>query len=217
MSYSTLLFDFDGTLGDTLPLFANSLRQFHKVLGYRLPDESMALAMRDMPPGHILTALGLARYKIPLLAILMRRTMRAEASKVRLFDGIETVLRHCRTSGIQLGIVSSNSRPFVRTVLERYELDIFRWYICGMGLGGKSRHLRRLLRRAQLNPAKTLYIGDEVRDIVAAKAAGIAAGAVSWGYNSERALTTMKPDYLFDSPGQILSLVSSPSTTPPAP
>lgn len=213
MSYSTLLFDFDGTLGDTLPLFANGLRQFHKILGYRLPDESMALAMRDMPPGHILTALGLARYKIPLLAILMRRSMRAEASKVQLFDGIESVVRQCHDYGIQLGIVSSNSRPFVKTVLERYELDIFSWYICGMGLGGKSRHLRKLLRRAHLSAATTLYIGDEVRDIVAAKAAGIAAGAVSWGYNSQRALTTMKPDYLFESPAQILSLVSASSTT----
>jgi phosphoglycolate phosphatase len=53
-----------------------------------------------------------------------------------------------------------------------------------------------VLKRAGVLPASAIAIGDEVRDIEAARAAGIACGAVTWGYAASEALSALQPDLL---------------------
>jgi phosphoglycolate phosphatase len=55
-----------------------------------------------------------------------------------------------------------------------------------------------VIRRADVAPAEVISIGDEVRDIEAARAVGIACGAVSWGYAAPAALQALAPDYMFE-------------------
>ena len=57
-----------------------------------------------------------------------------------------------------------------------------------------------------LHPSNVLYVGDEVRDIEAAKKAGIRIAAVTWGYNSKKALEAYKPDYLVTKPEELLQI-----------
>jgi len=52
-----------------------------------------------------------------------------------------------------------------------------------------------------------IYIGDEVRDIEAARAAGIKIASVTWGYNLESILTENKPDYIVTQPRDLLNLM----------
>ena len=52
-----------------------------------------------------------------------------------------------------------------------------------------------------------LYVGDETRDIEAAREAGLAMTAVTWGYNSEQALSALGPQHIVRSPGELLELM----------
>ena len=59
-----------------------------------------------------------------------------------------------------------------------------------------------------LKAEEMLYIGDEIRDIKAAKKAGIAVAAVTWGFNSRESLAAEKPDYLLDRPEDFLQFLN---------
>ena len=76
------------------------------------------------------------------------------------------------------------------------------------GLFGKARRLRRLLARRGVAPDRALCIGDEIRDLEAARALGCPFGAVAWGYTDPRALAAQGPEHLFSEPGAIARLVA---------
>jgi phosphoglycolate phosphatase len=60
-----------------------------------------------------------------------------------------------------------------------------------------------VLKRAGVEPARAIAIGDEVRDIEAARSAGIACAAVTWGYAAPAALRAQRPDLLFERMDEI--------------
>jgi phosphoglycolate phosphatase len=70
---------------------------------------------------------------------------------------------------------------------------------CGAAMFGKHWKFRRVVRRLRTKPAETICIGDEIRDIEAAKAAGMDSGAVTWGYALPTALQAAAPTHLFNS------------------
>ena len=60
--------------------------------------------------------------------------------------------------------------------------------------------------------AKVAYVGDETRDVNAARRVEIQTVAVTWGMNTRRAFEPFEPDYLFDEPGELLSLAGDASS-----
>ena len=62
------------------------------------------------------------------------------------------------------------------------------------------------MKDKDLKLSEMIYIGDETRDIQAAKKAGIRSAAVTWGYNSRKALEAQSPDYLIHSPQELFHL-----------
>ena len=68
---------------------------------------------------------------------------------------------------------------------------------CGAALFGKPRKLRAVLRRAGVPARRAVLIGDEMRDIEAARGVGMASAAVAWGYNAGAALRAAGPDRFF--------------------
>ena len=55
-----------------------------------------------------------------------------------------------------------------------------------------------MLKRAEVAAREAIYVGDELRDADAARAVGIAFGAVTWGYATPEVLRARRPDRLFD-------------------
>jgi phosphoglycolate phosphatase len=74
-----------------------------------------------------------------------------------------------------------------------------RHYACGADLFGKRSKIREVLKEARVPPPSAISIGDEIRDIEAAAAEGIATGAVTWGYASADALRARAPTAMFHS------------------
>ncbi len=69
---------------------------------------------------------------------------------------------------------------------------------------GKVSKIKTILHKSGLSNEHSIFIGDEVRDIEAAKKANISAGAVSWGYNKIRSLEEKTPDAIFHNIDEIL-------------
>jgi phosphoglycolate phosphatase len=105
--------------------------------------------------------------------------------------------------GIKSAIVSSDSEASVRQVLGTAN-SLITCFDCGAALFGKHWKFRRVARRLGTEPADTICIGDEIRDIEAAKAAGMDSGAVAWGYALPSALQAARPTHLFNSIEEIM-------------
>jgi len=104
------------------------------------------------------------------------------------------------------GILSSNSSNNVTEFLNNHDLNFFDFISASSRIWGKNINLKKLLLSHGFNMDEVVYVGDEVRDIIAAKKVGIRVAAVTWGYNSKKALRSQKPDYLISSPEELLNL-----------
>jgi phosphoglycolate phosphatase len=142
------------------------------------------------------------------------RKLKADASAdIELFDGVGAMLRALAASGMQLALVSSDSEPNAKRKLGNLA-DLFSWFDCAASLFGKPAKFRRVIRRAGVDPADVIAIGDEIRDIEAARAVGIACGAVCWGYAAPAALRAQQPDFVFERMEDIVPAIGATTARP---
>ena len=127
---------------------------------------------------------------------------------VSLFTGIDHVIREIAARGITIAVVSSNALRNIKKVLGSELSQLISIYECQTGLLGKAPRLRRALRQAGVAPDEALSFGDEIRDIDAARKAGIPCAAVTWGFADGSALARYKPDHLVTEVDQILKMIA---------
>jgi len=146
-------------------------------------------------------------WKLPRITTAVRAAMRARIANVQPFQGMPEALRALWAHGCKTAIVSTNSLDNVRELLARHDIDRFDALSCGASMLGKASRLRRLAKRPDFAGAKLFYIGDEVRDVIAAKDAGMTSIAVAWGYGDVSALEAQAPDHLVRSPAELVPLL----------
>ena len=106
-----------------------------------------------------------------------------------------------------MGILTSNSAETVKHFIKKYNLDLFAFIHSEKNLFGKDRALNTIIEERKLNKDKTIYIGDEVRDIESCNKIGLSIVAVSWGFNEKGLLSKSNPTYLIEEPQELLSLL----------
>jgi phosphoglycolate phosphatase len=203
MRFDLAIFDLDGTLADSLPWFQGHVNDVADRFGFRRIAEADIEPLRRMGPHEILLHLGVPRWKVPFIARHMRRLKAAHIDDIPMFPGAPETLHALAGGGVRLALVTSDSEANARRQLGPANAALFADFACGVSVFGKAPKFRRVSKRAGIAPARTIGIGDEVRDIEAARAAGIAAGAVTWGYAAPETLAVLRPDYLFQGIGDI--------------
>src|SRR5262245_64953576 len=108
----------------------------------------------------------------------------------RCFPGAPAMLHTLRDAGLTLTLVSSDNEDNARRQLGA-SAAVFSHFACGASIFGKAAKFKAVMRRARVTAAQTIAIGDEVRDIEAARGAGIACGAARWGYSVTGTLVVM--------------------------
>lgn len=204
MRYRLALFDFDGTLADSFSFFLAVLNRMADELRFRRIEEHEVDALRGQPPRQIMAHLRMPAWKLPRVAREMRRHMAREIGEIRLFPGVDDLLRELSGRGIRLAVVTSNSEGNVRQVLGPGNAALIHHYGCGASIFGKRPKLRAVLRSSGIPASEAIAIGDEIRDLEAAHAEGIAFGAVSWGFANPEALRAHYPEEVFASFEDIL-------------
>ena len=196
MKYDIAAFDFDGTLADTMPWFNSILNTVADKYGFRKIDAAERDQLRHRDAAEILKFLGIPLWKLPAIMAHVRTLMQEIDPSVHMFDGIPDALARLKAAGVRLAVVSSNSLENVRPVLGPDTAALFDDYECGTDLFGKAAKIERLLKRHDTAPERFLLVGDEMRDIDAARKAGVRVGSVAWGYNHVDALRERGPDEL---------------------
>jgi phosphoglycolate phosphatase len=206
MKYKMLLWDFDGTLADTLELAQHTFNQLAEKYGFRPVENARA--------ARTLTTLDfLKRHKIPLtkLPSVLKEfclAQRGQMEAVRLFPGLLDALRAVHQRGCRLGVLSSNAKDNILACLRANRgADLFDFVVGYTRLFGKARAIRRILKTEAVKPGELLYVGDETRDIEAARKAGVNVAAVTWGFHAEEVLAGYSPTYLISEAEEIVELL----------
>jgi phosphoglycolate phosphatase len=203
--YKLVIFDFDGTLSDSGEWFLSILDDLSERFRFRrVVDRDEVERLRRRPTREVIQHLGIPGWKLPLISRHVRARFRENARDIRTFDGVRAMLQTLADAGIRMMLCSSNGEANVRAVLGP-DAARFEAYFCGSGLFGKVAKFRRAIKASGLAPSAILAIGDETRDIDAARAVGIGAGAVLWGYANPDLLIAMRPDITFAHPADIVA------------
>jgi phosphoglycolate phosphatase/pyrophosphatase PpaX len=200
-----LLFDFDGTLADSLPLCLVAL---HAALlhhsGRHHTDQEIAAnfgvseegIFRNLlpsdPEGAVLTYLRVYEENHHLCA--------------RPFPGIEELLASLRRRGIRLGLVTGKGRASALLSLKKLGLlEQFDGVRTGSPDGDKkAAQIRELLASFAVEPSCAAYVGDFPADVRASRAAGVRAVAAAWAPGVDlAALAAEKPDALLRTPAEL--------------
>lgn len=204
-SKKTILFDFDGTLADTLRQVLLISNRLSGIYGYKKVAEEEIEYLRQKKTREVLRELSIPLLQLPYIASAIKKELRQDMHLIRPFAQIKEVIYQLKHQ-FCLGIVTSNSAQNVQLFLEKHQMSWFDIIYSGSNLFGKSRILRKVLRKYQLAQKDVVYVGDETRDIEAAQKTGIDMIAVSWGMNAAETLSHMQPTHLIHTPEEMLPL-----------
>ena len=194
-----IVLDFDGTLADTFDVMNNIAKK-----EYGEYDIDLEL-IKNEGAKALLKKVNIPSWKIP--EIILNVTSKLRNNKdIKLFPDIVNLLNTLKND-YKIGIVSSNSEEIIIDTLKEYNIDtLFEFVYSDSSLFGKHLVLKKMCSKYKINPLEVIYVGDEDRDIIAARKAKIKTIAVTWGFNSKERLSRENPDYLVDSPMQILEV-----------
>ncbi|MBO9557991.1 MAG: HAD-IA family hydrolase [Caulobacter sp.] len=204
-----VIFDFDGTLADSTAWAIRAVRPLAERFKFKAVTEDEIAMLRGRSSREIMAYLGLPLWKVPLVAAHGKKMMAAEAHAIPLFAGTRDLLRSLSAAGLRLAIVSSNSEATIRSILGAELAALVDHYGCGAAIFGKAAKFKAVVKAARIPKERVLCIGDETRDIEAAREAGLACGAVEWGYATRTALADHGPTMMFSAMHEIISRVAA--------
>ena len=205
-----LLFDFDGTIADSITPLFHMLNKMAPEIGVRPVSWEEFDRLRDLTPRQILKELKIPLFKMPRLVRMVLEEYRHIISHLQPCEGILELLSELKQRRISHALLSSNDDQNLAAFLTQYQIDSFAWVEGTEGVLNKSSYLKKQIRKHKLQQYDLYYIGDEIRDIEAARSNKIKSIAVSGGLHSHRHLQKQQPDYLVDKPSEILNIMKQP-------
>ncbi|NWF62428.1 MAG: HAD-IA family hydrolase [Fischerella sp.] len=209
MTQKVIIFDFDGTIADTVDALVSIANRLAKEFGYvQITPEELAL-LRNLTSREIISYSGISLFKIPFLVKKVKGELKNKIPELEPIPGMKEALTLLKAEGHRLGIITSNSKDNVTEFLTINCLDnFFEFIYSGVTIFGKTTIINNLLRQKQIRTEEVIYVGDETRDIEASKKANIKVIAVTWGFNSPEVLAKQNPNFLIHHPSELVEVIN---------
>ncbi len=213
-----VLFDLDGTLIDSVPSLALAIDAMLTQLGRAVAGEAkvrqwvgngaQVLVERALSDSHQVDSELDLTLRQHALALFMDAYRDCADQGVLLYPGVRDCLEQLRQRSIELAIVTNKPASFLPSLLATLQLDgYFGQVIGGDTLAEKKPHplpLQHCIEHFEVSAASTLMVGDSAADVSAARAAGVAVAAVSYGYSYPQPVAASQPDWLVDCVTELL-------------
>jgi 2-phosphoglycolate phosphatase len=211
-----ILFDLDGTLADTAPDLAAAVNLLRTERGlaptpYAILRPTASAGARGMIGAAFGLAPGDEGYEDLRLA-WFDHYQAAMAVHSSLFEGVVELLDGIRAAGMAWGIVTNKPARFTDPLVPQIGLAHAGCIVSGDTTPHAKPHPAPLLeaaRRLGIDPAHCWYVGDDLRDIEAGRAAGMVTVACNWGYCGAIDPATWGADFQLDTPADLLATLNA--------
>ena len=176
----TIIFDFDGTIADTLDSVVKIVNYHAEHFGYKKVTKEDIPYLQGKKPREILSYLGISIFKLPSWIKKIHSEINKEITSMTPTVNISLLLSELHhDEHFQIGILTSNTQENVKQFLDKNELDFFDFIRTGKSVFGKSHMINKIIKQRKVGKNEVFYVCDEVRDIEAARKSGIKSIAVT--------------------------------------
>lgn len=206
VKYKYVFFDFDGTLADTEEVNFVIYQKLAEKYNLRNITIDELGHLKKMSAKELMAYVELKKRYLPFILkrgknLLKHDIKNIKPCKIDIFD----VVLQLKNMGIRTAIITTNSKTNVQLFLQEQNADIFD-FIASSSMFGKESKMRKIIKKERLKRDEVLYVGDEIRDIHAAKNSGVDIVSVAWGYNTVESLKKHKPEYLIYEPSELINI-----------
>ena len=212
MRYALAIFDFDGTLVDSLPVIARVANG--ALAAHGLPARSVedVRPLVGLPLGDVLATLGGLADRDDSSALCdTYRELWDDTRPAPLFQGVREMLSRVRDAGTRLAVATSRKREGLSTMLGVHEIaGLFEFLVGGACTVERKPHpapVHRTLDRLGVTAEESIVIGDTTFDLDMGTAAGTATCAVTWGNHGRTTLVSRNPTFVVSAARQVVDVV----------
>ncbi|MCX7881474.1 MAG: HAD hydrolase-like protein [Patescibacteria group bacterium] len=208
-----LIFDFDGTIADTLSFTFTRIIEIAKKYRLKNKQEEIIEKISHLTPSQLIKEFNISWLKIPLIIWEIKKAQKDlyfYIDKIKIFPFLKKTLKQLKKQGYFLYIYSSNIKKNIEHFLEKEKMnDLFKKIYTGSNLLGKDKDLIAILKKEKLKKDEVLYVADEIRDVLACKKIGIKMIGVSWGLAGNKGLKKHKVDLFVKNSKEIIKILNS--------
>lgn len=198
-----LIFDFDGTLCDSLDESIIIANQFLSLID---KPHITAQQVRDRGMKQLWIDYKVPKAFLPAFMLYYRWQAAKRIQNMKAFPEIVTTIKKLSEKHT-LGIVTSNSKANVESFLNHYKLKkYFKFIDSELSWVSKDKKVAKVIQKYSFDKKLTYYIGDETRDVQAMKRIGVKMIAVTWGIEDEKLLRINTPFKLISTPKELLKI-----------
>lgn len=204
--FKHIAFDFDGTLVDSRAAFLSLYNEFAAQHGYLPMTPDNIEHLRGLDIAGRCKYLKVPMYKLPFIVAAALKKYKSLLPELEFNEGIKELLETFSAKGMPYTLVSSNSKSNIREFFALQGAPVEDIYTSGK-IFGKDKMLKKLLKDKNVHASEILYVGDELRDVIACHKAGVKVAWVSWGYDALAALENNTPDYIIHHPQELHNIL----------
>lgn len=206
-----IIFDFDGTIADTLPFIFEKVAKIAKMYNIE-NDKDLIKKIKILTPKEIIKKLKIKWFQFPFIFWEIKKAQKElynNLDRIKIFSGIKNLLKSLKKRRIRVFIYSSNIKKNIDYFLKKNKIDSFfeKIYVGG-NFFGKDKDLLDILKKENLKKDEVFYVGDEIRDVLACHKAKIKIIGVEWGLAGRDGFKKHKPNFLIKKPHELLNLLS---------
>jgi phosphoglycolate phosphatase len=202
-----IIFDFDGTIADSKDYLLGIYNSIASKSNRPGISRETFDNMSKMSIYERFKAFNTTLFEVTKIYSEIEKYYYEKAEELELFKGIKELIERLALNN-RLYVLSTNTKRIIRRVLEKHSINgYFEKLYTNKNLLGKSKSLKRIIKTNQLKLPDTVYIGDEERDALASKKAGVRFIAVSWGFDSKELLESAGSEKVVDEPEELVEII----------
>jgi phosphoglycolate phosphatase len=202
VKYKHIVFDFNGTLVNTIDLLSDILRD--------LIEQSRFKSLKPQDFYNVRSVSFFKKIKIVLFFLFHKKQFfdkfRQSVSKIEFATGADQMLSNLNQRQVPFSVLSSNMPDVVHSFFQLHDIAVQSIHH-GNRLSGKKRAFKKFMRAKNCKPQDVLYIGDEARDVRHCNKCGIDVAFAKWGLGANDDISNLKVVAVLNTPADFQKLV----------